>query len=214
MTRAGRIGRLTGRLLVATLAVIGPATGCNDGGERAASGGTASGDTAVVARASDPCGTSTVAAHDHPEALLREWVRRDAEGELLRGGDWFAGALDCPGREAAAAPTFAIVARYDIDSVVVRDSAAAALVRWHRVGYVTGAGTNHASFDALPGVVTEVLRARRTPHGWRIVAPAPRGMLLYSALPVRQALGGPAHALVVQMAEQARRATGVVPGGG
>lgn len=199
----------THSLRLALLATLAAAVGCNDGG--GARSGAA--DTAVAVRASDPCGTSTTAAHDDPEALLREWVRRDAEGELLQGGAWFTGAAECPGREPAAAPAFSVIAQYRVDSVLVRDSVAAAIVRWHRIGFVGGAGTNRASFDALPGIVTEAVRARRTAHGWRIVAPAPRGMVLYSAFPVRQALGPSAYPIVQQMAEQARRPS-PPPGGG
>ena len=192
------------------LVVLAAAVGCNDGGGARAD--SAAGREAA-SLSSERCGTATTSAHEDADALLREWVRRDAEGELLQGGAWFTGAVECPGREAPAAPAFTIVAQYRIDSVVVRDSLAVALVRWQRVGYVTGAGTNHAGFDALPGVVSETVRARRTPHGWRVVGPAPRGLVLYSAFPVRQALGPAAHALVVQMAEQAKRSS-APPGGG
>jgi hypothetical protein len=184
--------------------------GCNDGAGRAS-------DSASAARAAtsagDACAFVATPAHEDAEALLRDWVKRDADGELLRRGPWIDGAVSCPAREPAVAPVFAIVATYDIDSVVVGDSLAAAFVRWRRVGYVAGAGTNHASFEALPGVVEQQLRARRTPHGWRINSPATRGMILYSAFPVRQALGAGAWPLVEAMAKRVRQSS-APPGGG
>ena len=185
-------------------------SGCG-GGDRRASDSTSA--TRAATRAGEACALVATPAHDDPEALLRDWVKRDADGELLRRGPWLDGAVSCPARETAVAPVFAIVATYDIDSVVVRDSLAAAFVRWRRVGYVAGAGTNHASFEALPGVVEQQLRARRTPHGWRVNSPATRGMVLYSAFPVRQALGAGAWPLVEAMAKRARQSAAPAGGG-
>lgn len=188
---------------------LAAALGCNGSGDRAPDSASAA---SAAARAGDACAIVATPAHEDPEALLREWVKRDAEGELLRRGAWLDGATSCPAREPAVAPVFAVVAAYDVDSVVVRDSSAAAWVRWRRIGYVAGSGTNHASFEALPGVAEQRVRAMRTPHGWRIITPSTRGMVLYSAFPVREALGAGAWPLVEAMAKRAR--TPSPPAGG
>jgi len=196
----------------ALLLLLGAGACSGDAGRAADSSGAARADTTAAGRASaaldslaTACATSRTRAHDDPAALLREYVQRDAAGEFLRRSDWFEGAVDCPAREADGSSTFGIVAEVAVDTVSVGDTVAALLARARRVGYVAGAGTNRARFDAAPGGVMTVVRARRTPWGWRIVSPAPRGLVLYSAFPVRDALGAGAYGLVEQLARTAPR---------
>ena len=157
---------------------------------------------AVDSAAADPCGLVRTAQHPDAEPLLREYVQRDAAGEFLARDPWFAGAVDCPRREAPSSSTFAVVGEYAVQGVAATDTIASAVVGYRQVGLVQGAGTNHASFDAAPGVVVDTLTARRTPWGWRLTSPAPRGAILYSALPVRQTLGSAAYLLVAQLAKR------------
>ena len=190
----------------ALLLLLGAGACSSDAGRAADSSGAAADtvatDSAASALASlaTACATSRAPAHPDPAALLREYVQRDAAGEFLRRSDWFEGAVLCPAREADGSSTFGVIAELTVESVSVADTAAALLARSRRVGFVSGAGTNRASFDASPGGVLSIVRARRTPWGWRIVSPAPRGLVLYSAFPVRDALGASAYTLVEQLA--------------
>jgi len=179
----------------ALLLLLGAGACSGDAGRAADSSGAARADTTAAGRASaaldslaSACATSRTRAHDDPSALLREYVQRDAAGEFLRRSDWFEGAVDCPAREADGSSTFGIVAEVAVDTVSVGDTVAALLARARRVGYVRGRRSS-----------------RRTPWGWRIVSPAPRGLVLYSAFPVRDALGAGAYGLVEQLARTAPR---------
>ena len=202
--------RRAGALLLLLLGA-GAAACARDAGRAADSSGTAHADTVLPERApgsldslATACAMSRTRAHEDPAALLREYVQRDAAGEFLRRSEWFEGAVECPAREAEGSSVFGIVAQVTVDTVSVGDSGAALVARSRRVGFVSGAGTNHATFDAAPGALVTVVRARRTPWGWRIVSPAPRGLVLYSAFPVRDALGASAFTLVEQLARTAR----------
>ena len=151
------------------------------------------------------CGVSREPSHPDPRALLREYFARDGAGEFLHRTAWFSAAVDCPHREAESGDTFGVVADVTFDSAIVSDSVAEMTAHARRIGWVTGAGSNHATFDAAPGTLVNTVRARRTPWGWRIASPAPRGMLMYSAMPVREALGVGGYTYVEQLGRNAKR---------
>ena len=119
---------------------------------------------APVAAPTDTAGCELAAAPAHPdgEALLREFVRRDAAGEFTRTSAWFAAAVDCPGHEPA--PDAATMARDPRIEVIARaPDSLRAEVRWERLSIG----------DAfVPGPEIDTLTAVRTPYGWRIRSPA------------------------------------------
>ena len=198
---------LAAAIVLATLAACGrdarPAAD-STGAAGTLEGPRAPGPVTRLDSAYEACGIVKTPAHDDAAALLREWVQREAAGEFVRRGPWLDGAVDCPRGELEAGDQFAVVADYAVDSVAVHDSVAVARFHARRIGVVSGAGTNHASFDAAPGTVADSVRAHRTPWGWRVTTPAPRGMVLYSAFPVRETLGA-GYGIVEQMGRAGRR---------
>lgn len=114
------------------------------------------------ALADSTCGFVRTAAHPEAEALVREFVRRDANGEFLQSSDWFTRAVDCPGHEGAPdVPT--VVRGYKL-SIVYRDSAELrAEVTWDVIG----------KGDAMKSTTeVDLVRAIHTPFGWRVASPA------------------------------------------
>jgi hypothetical protein len=117
-----------------------------------------------AAAAADTVGCELAAAPAHPdgEALVREFVRRDAAGEFTAGSAWFATAVDCPGHEAA--PDAATLARDPRVRVIGRAAdSVSAEVRWERV---------MVGDVVVPGTEVDTLTAVRTPYGWRVRSPA------------------------------------------
>jgi len=119
-------------------------------------------------RASAPVEADTVGCefaptigHPDGEALLREFVRRDAAGEFTRTSAWFASATSCPGHEPA--PDAAVMARNPRLRVLARaPDSLRAEVLWDRL--MIG--------DAkVPGLEVDTLIALRTPYGWRVRSP-------------------------------------------
>ena len=108
------------------------------------------------------CELATALAHDDAEALVREFVRRDAAGEFTATSAWFAAAVDCPGHEGA--PDTATEARDPRVRVLLRATdSLRAEVRWERLA-VGDAVMHDTEVDTIIAV--------RTPYGWRIRSPA------------------------------------------
>ena len=118
--------------------------------------------TTNPALADSTCNFVRTVAHPEAEALVREFVRRDASGEFLEASDWFNQAVDCPGHQGAHdVPTEA--RGYKL-AIAYRDSAELrAEVTWDVVG----------KGDAvMPGTEVDLVRAIHTPFGWRVASPA------------------------------------------
>jgi hypothetical protein len=108
------------------------------------------------------CELAAVSAHPDGEALLREFVRRDAAGQFTTASPWFAAAVDCPGHEAA--PAAVTMARDPLVRVISRAAdSIRAEVRWDRL---------MVGDAAVPGSEVDTLTAVRTPFGWRVRSPA------------------------------------------
>ena len=118
----------------------------------------------AAAAASDTAGCELAAAPAHAdgEALVREFVRRDAAGEFTAASPWFTGAVDCPGHEPA--PDAATMARDPRVRVLSRAAdSVRAEVRWERLS---------VGEAERPGTEVDTLTAVRTPYGWRVRSPA------------------------------------------
>jgi len=107
------------------------------------------------------CEFAPTSGYPDGEALLREFVRRDAAGEFARTSAWFASATSCPGHEPA--PHAAVMARNPRLRVLARaPDLLRAEVLWDRL--MVG--------DAkVPGTEVDTLIALRTPYGWRVRSP-------------------------------------------
>lgn len=122
--------------------------------------------TSAHVPADSTCAFVLRAAHPEPIRLVREFVERDARGEFTRSSNWFDGAVDCPGHEAA--PDQATMARAHQIRVFARGrDSVRAEVRWQRIGYF-----GHGGDAVAPGVEVDTLTVLRTPYGWRIASPA------------------------------------------
>ena len=107
------------------------------------------------------CELASVSLYPDSEALLREFVRRDAAGEFTRTSAWFAAATTCPGHEPA--PDVATMARDPRIRVLDRTpESLRAEVRWERL-MVGDAKVSGPEIDTLVAV--------RTPFGWRVRSP-------------------------------------------
>jgi hypothetical protein len=112
----------------------------------------------------DTVGCELVAKPTHPdaEALVREFVRRDASGEFTAASSWFTSAVDCPGHEGS--PDAATMARDPRVRLLARSAdSLRAEIRWERL--MVGEAI-------MPGTEMDTLVAIHTRFGWRIRSPA------------------------------------------
>ena len=108
------------------------------------------------------CELAVAPAHPDGEALVREFVRRDAAGEFTAASAWFASAVDCPGHEQA--PDAATMARHPRVRLIARTAdSLRAEVQWERLS---------VGDAQMPGTEIDTLAAVRTPYGWRVRSPA------------------------------------------
>lgn len=126
---------------------------------------------------SDDCssGIDTVGRHAEPIALVREWVRRNAEGALdadSAQSEWEANAVTCIDRLST---DFAeVLARYDVDSLDVTGDTARAVIRYERAfsyRWDSAGTTKYLVPDSTRYADTAVIV--RTRYGWRLDQIAP-----------------------------------------
>lgn len=118
------------------------------------------------------CDFDTTAAHPDADALLREYVARDAAGQFLQTDAWFAGAVECPGHEPGP-DAFTVIDGYTVAPLARGADTVRVAVTSTVAGVMDAAG-----FRAEPGVVVDTVAAIRTPYGWRIGSPALRQRVL------------------------------------
>ena len=113
---------------------------------------------------------------DEPLALVRELVRRDADGRLLDWTPWLAGAVACP-RRSEVPSLVTVVAEQDVRSLAAGGDSAWVLVTARAIGIIEPgyAGTSH--FEAATTPRADTVLVVRTPLGWRVAPPVRRGML-------------------------------------
>ena len=161
------VPRLTTNLAAHTiglLAAIALAIGCSR--DRVVGSDHATVETPTVADDPDGCDMVRINMHPDAEALIAEFVRRDARGDFRESNEWFNGAVDCPGHEPGPDQA-AVVSSYTLRTFTRQRDSVRSEVRWVRLGYVTG-GVGRVA----PGVDVGTLTAVRTSFGWRISSPA------------------------------------------
>lgn len=113
-------------------------------------------------------------AHGNPDALVTEFLHRDAEGQFLNGSAWLRGATTCPARDERP-ESFAVVTSYITEEVERLDNRIVYLVTSQRYGEVTPDG-----FQMRPDVLIDEIVVLLTPYGWRLESPASRNYVLAS----------------------------------
>lgn len=105
----------------------------------------------------------TTPSHPDPGNLIREYVRRDAEGEFLNSNTFWLSATECAGGGADVAQ---VMTSYAIDSLGIRGDTARFAVQYHFLGDLLQGPTGFA-----PKVRTETdtFVVIHRPYGWRIV---------------------------------------------
>ncbi|MNR89313.1 hypothetical protein D3C72_202780 [compost metagenome] len=114
----------------------------------------------------ESCEFRRVKAHPDPQALLREYLRRDFNGEFTSANQWQMGALLCPGHEPGW-DSATIVASYSIGVAVPGKK-----VRSFPVTYqILGSTWSDGSIKEEPRRERIVFVLVQTPYGWRIAEP-------------------------------------------
>lgn len=154
-------------LLVVLALLAAPACRRGDAARAPGDEAAAAGDSAAAARAQwlagdEGCMLDTTMRHADPEALVVEFLRRDAEGQFLQTDDWFNGATTCPGHEPG--PDGYTVIRSYTSSIVRRTTDEITVAVTSDVMGWTG----HGGFTARPSIHVDTVMAVRTPFGWRI----------------------------------------------
>lgn len=114
----------------------------------------------------ESCEFQRVHAHPDAMALVREYVRRDFNGEFTSASQWFNGALLCPGH-VPGWDVATIVASYSIGVARPGKGALSIPVTYRILG--TTWFDSQIAEDVRRETVTFVLE--KTPFGWRIVEP-------------------------------------------
>ena len=130
---------------------------------------------AVVARAPEPwfmnpdehCQFDSTTKHSDPEALVREFARRDEQGAFLRSDPWFHAAVECPGHERSP-DTYSIVADAEVVPGRIAGDSARVGVRYTLLGVADVNG-----FRPDMRTVVDTVALYRSRFGWRLVSPAP-----------------------------------------
>lgn len=104
-----------------------------------------------------------------PVGLVRQYVKRDADGERLRGEPWFQDVVTWPMEPAY--DSFSIIRSYSVlPPKTIAGSPARITVRYDRIGWAyPEVGSLRFVAQWLPQAVVFVVV--RTEEGWRIDAP-------------------------------------------
>jgi hypothetical protein len=119
------------------------------------------------------CMFEKVQAHSDGEALVREFLVRDARGDFMSADEWFNLATDCVGHEPGP-DSHALIAGYQVEIGRPNDTTLLAIVSERSIGWVSYGehGDPHLSIE--PAKLVDTLRVRRTKFGWRVQGPALR----------------------------------------
>jgi hypothetical protein len=154
------VNSLRSRTFAAFLVAAVAAAGCERGNQRGA--GTGEG-------ADDGCDMVRTQAHPDPAELVREYVRRDGEGQFLEPDDWFTSALACPARVRRHNDA-TLVAGYAVMPRSQGADTARIGVTYQRLGDLDRGGSG-SRFLSRKGMEVDTFVVVRTAAGWRIAAP-------------------------------------------
>lgn len=109
-----------------------------------------------------------LAAAIDPLGLVRQYVKRDANGERLQSNPWFQDAVTWP--DEPAYDSFAVIRSYTVPPTTIAGSPAKITVRYDRIGWaVPEVGQLRFIAQWLPQDVVFVVL--QTDAGWRIDGP-------------------------------------------
>ncbi|MBK8006582.1 MAG: hypothetical protein IPK12_22550 [Gemmatimonadetes bacterium] len=129
------------------------------------------------------CGFLRSAQAAGPQALVTDYVRRDAAGGFLQGSPWMDSALTCP----AGVPGWdasTVISAHEVGTATVAGAHATVPVSYTVLGALWGTD----SFVVTPRSTQVVFELVRTPWGWRIDGPRLGPMVLVDSLLGRVAL--------------------------
>lgn len=105
--------------------------------------------------------------HSDPEALVREYLRRDSIGEFLSSSQWETGARTCPGHEAGF-DAATVVTSYDVVQLSRTATAASYLVTYHVLGPMSDDSVG--GLTVKPELERDTFPVVHTQVGWRIAS--------------------------------------------
>ncbi len=105
--------------------------------------------------------------HSDPEALVREYLRRDSVGEFLSSSPWETGARTCPGHEAGF-DAATVVTSYDVAQLSRTAAAASYLVTYHVLGPMSD--DSIGGLTVRPELERDTFPVVYTHFGWRIAS--------------------------------------------
>ena len=120
----------------------------------------------AVGRGGD-CPMDTVARHADAVQLVRDWVHRDAAGQMVSPHSWAAGALTCV--EVATSDQLSVITGYEVRPLSATNDSVRVLVRYRRravPGYDDAGALTHLVLESRESTDTVVVL--RTRYGWRI----------------------------------------------
>lgn len=126
---------------------------------------------------SDGCMFARVPRFVDPQALVMEYVTRDAAGGFLATSPWIDSALTCPGH-LPGWDANTVITGFEVGTATVAGPHATVPVSYTAVGGLDG--WNH--FSSVPRSVQVVFELVNTPWGWRIDGPQLAPMVLADSL--------------------------------
>ena len=104
-----------------------------------------------------------------PEALVREFLRRDQAGDFTSSNDWLPKAVVCPGH-LGGPDSSTVVSEAKVAATTSAADIANFTVTYTVLGVVSsgGADGNQRTFDPKPETRKSAFVAIRTPSGWKL----------------------------------------------
>lgn len=105
-----------------------------------------------------------------PEALVKEFLKRDAQGDFLKTDHWFNSATVCPEHESGP-DEFNVIKNYKVEKAASAEKTSRFKVTYQVLGLSTQANENGVEcFGFVPGPRTfeKVIKVYQTPHGWKL----------------------------------------------
>ncbi len=126
-------------------------------------------ESAFYLGADEACGFVPRKLNPQPTALVREYNRRDNEGQFLGRNTWLDSAYDCP-EHLPGPDAFTVVSSTEIVAQTLTDSLARIMVSSVVLGYMEADSVGPV-FEPRPSTKTDTFVVINTPYGWRIRSP-------------------------------------------
>jgi len=126
------------------------------------------------------CMFEKVVEHPDGEALLREFLVRDARGDFLRADPWFNRATTCVGHEPGP-DSYLAIADYALTIEAPEDTLRRGIITERQLGWVSFDEHGEPGMAIEPRAVVDTIYARFTQFGWRVEGPVLRQHVLITA---------------------------------